>query len=45
MMGINRYILLLLIALLAMPVAMASGTRDDDDKNTVLKRDIRRLHP
>ena len=44
-MGINRCILLLLMALLAMPVAMADGIGDDDDKKTVTQRDIRRLHP
>jgi len=44
-MRFKRFILLALVALLAMPAVMASGTRDDDDKDSVIKPGIRRLHP
>lgn len=44
-MGMNRYILLLFMAVLAMPVAIANSAHDDDDKKTVVQREIRRLHP
>lgn len=40
---ITRTIVLLLMALLAVPVGLAGG--DDDDKTTVNKHEIRRLHP
>ena len=41
----KKYILLLLIALLAAPAAMAGTVGDDDDKDPVMQRGIRRLHP
>lgn len=41
----KRFVLLLMIALLAAPVGMASHTRDDDDKDPSIKPGIRRLHP
>ena len=44
-MRLTRYILLLLVILLAAPVGMASATRDDDDKDPSIQRGIRRLHP
>ena len=44
-MRMKRIILLLLVALLAIPVGMASTTRDDDDKDPSIKPGIRRLHP
>ena len=39
----KKYLILLLMALLAVPVGLAGG--DDDDKTTVNKHEIRRLHP
>ena len=39
----KKYLILLLMALLAVPVGLARG--DDDDKKTVNKHEIRRLHP
>ena len=39
----KKYLTLLLMALLTLPVALAGG--DDDDKTTVNKHEIRRLHP
>lgn len=42
---LTKYCLLLLIALLMAPVAMASGLGDDDDKDPSIKPGIRRLHP
>lgn len=44
-MRIKRCIVLLLAALLAVPVGMASPTRDDDDEDPSIRRGIRRLHP
>lgn len=41
----KRYILLLLIALLAVPVVTAGGMPDDDNKDPSIRRGIRRLHP
>ena len=41
----RNIILWLLIALVAAPIAMASTARDDDDKDPVVQRGIRRLHP
>ena len=41
----KKYIILLLIALMAVPVGMASAARDDDDKDPSIKPGIRRLHP
>ena len=41
----NRYIVLLLVALLAAPMVMASAVCDDDDHGSLPKREIRRLHP
>lgn len=41
----KRYIILLLVALMAVPVGHASGVRDDDDKDPSIKPGIRRLHP
>ena len=41
----RKYIILLLVALLAVPVGMASVARDDDDKDPSIKPGIRRLHP
>lgn len=42
---LTKYCLLLLVALLMAPVAMASGVHDDDDKDPSIKPGIRRLHP
>ena len=36
---------MLLIALLAVPVGLASGVGDDDEKGAGVQREIRRLHP
>jgi len=41
----ERYILLLLVALLTATVGTAGPLRGDDDKNQVARQDIRRLHP
>ena len=41
----KKYYLLLLVALLVVPVGMASTDRDDDDKNKKAKQDVRRLYP
>ena len=45
MQRLKRYLLLLLIALLAVPVASAAGLPDDDDKDPSIRPGIRRLHP
>ncbi len=45
MMKMKKYILMLLLALLAIPAGMASGTGDDDDKDPSVRPGIRRLHP
>ena len=45
MLRLKKYIILLLVALLAVPVGMASVARDDDDKDPSIKPGIRRLHP
>ena len=42
---LTKYCLLLLVALLMAPVAMASGVHDDDEKDPSIKPGIRRLHP
>lgn len=42
---VKRLILLMVAALTVVTGAMAGTLRDDDDKNQVMKRDIRRLHP
>ena len=42
---LKKYCLLLLVALLVAPVVMASGVRDDDDKDPSIRPGIRRLHP
>lgn len=39
----KKYLIILLMALLTFPVALAGG--DDDDKTKVNKQEIRRLHP
>ena len=44
-MRIKRLIVLLLIAMLAIPLAMAHPVGDDDDKSPGIKQGIRRLHP
>lgn len=44
-MRFKRFILLLLVAMLAVPVGLASGVRDDDDKDQSIRPGIRRLHP
>jgi hypothetical protein len=41
----RRFFIGLMMVLLAIPVAMASGVPDDDDKDPVIKPGIRRLHP
>ena len=45
MLLVKKYIILLLIALLAVPVGIANAARDDDDKDPGIKPGIRRLHP
>lgn len=45
MLRLRRYIILLLVALLAVPVGMASVARDDEDKDPSIRPGIRRLHP
>lgn len=42
---LKKYILLVLMALLVVPMGMASMVRDDDDKDPSIQRGIRRLHP
>ena len=44
-MRLRKFILLLLVAMLAAPVGMTSTARDDDDKDVSIKPGIRRLHP
>ena len=44
-MRFKRFILLLLIAMLAVPVGLATSVRDDDDKDPSIRPGIRRLHP
>ena len=44
-MKLKKYILLLLMALMAVPVGMASTARDDDDTDPSIRSGIRRLHP
>lgn len=44
-MSFKRCIVLVLAALLAVPVGMASPARDDDDKDPSIQQGIRRLHP
>lgn len=44
-MRMRRYILLLMMALLAVPTGMAQAARGDDDKDPSMKPGIRRLHP
>ena len=41
----RRWIIILLMVLMAVPVGMARTTRDDDDKDPSIKPGIRRLHP
>ena len=41
----RKYIVLLLVALLAVPVGMAGSIGDDDDKDPSIRPGIRRLHP
>ena len=41
----RRWMIILLMALMAVPVGMASTARDDDDKDPSIKPGIRRLHP
>lgn len=45
MLRLRRYIILLLVTLLAVPVGMASVARDDEDKDPSIRPGIRRLHP
>ena len=44
-MRMKRLLLLVLTALLAIPVGLASSVPDDDDKDPSIQRGIRRLHP
>ena len=44
-MRIKKYILLLFMALIVVPVGMATTVGDDDDKDPSIKPGIRRLHP
>ena len=44
-MKLKRFILLTLVALLAVPVGQTATVADDDDKSQSLQREIRRLHP
>lgn len=41
----KKYILLLMLALLTVPMGMASTMRDDDDRDSVMQQGVRRLHP
>ena len=41
----KRFIILLFAALLVVPVGLASGVGDDDDKDPSIRPGIRRLHP
>ncbi len=41
----KRYIILVLVALMVAPMALATGVHDDDDKDPSIKPGIRRLHP
>ena len=41
----NKYIVIWLLVWLVAPVGMACPTGDDDDKDPVVQRDVRRLHP
>ena len=45
MIKLKKYCLLLLVAFLVAPAVMASGVRDDDDKDPSIRPGIRRLHP
>jgi hypothetical protein len=45
MIKLKKYCLLLLVALLVAPAVLASGVRDDDDKDPSIRPGIRRLHP
>ena len=40
----NKYIVIWLLVWLVAPVGMACPTGDDDDKDPVVQRDVRRLH-
>jgi len=42
---IKKCIILLLVALMTAPMGLAGSVHDDDDKNRVEQRGIRRLHP
>jgi len=44
-MKMKRLIAILLIALFAVPAGIASNVRDDNDKDSVVQRGIRRLYP
>jgi len=44
-MRLKRFILLLFVVLMTVPVGMASMVCDDDDKDPSMKPGIRRLHP
>ena len=41
----KRWIIIMLMVLMAVPAGMASTVRDDDDKDPSIKPGIRRLHP
>lgn len=41
----KRYIIWLIVAMMAAPVGLASVAPDDDDKTQGVQREIRRLHP
>ena len=45
MLRLRRYIISLLVALLTVPMGMASVARDDEDKDPSIRPGIRRLHP
>lgn len=44
-MRLKKYILLLMLVLLTVPMGMASTMRDDDDRDSVMQQGVRRLHP
>lgn len=41
----RKWIVIMLMVLMAVPMGMASTVRDDDDKDPSISRGIRRLHP
>ena len=44
-MRLRRFFILLMLALIVVPMGMASTVGDDDDKDPSIRPGIRRLHP